>query len=130
VRYLPDTNAFIAIMKHDPKMLEHMQEQLPSDFGMSSIVRFELLYGAYKSQRVDANVARIEAFPFEVLEFDPEDATEAGRIRAHLALQGSPIGPYDVMIAGQAKARGLTLITHNTKEFKRVLGLHIEDWLA
>jgi tRNA(fMet)-specific endonuclease VapC len=130
VKYLPDTNAFIAIMKHDPKMLDRMQEHSPSDFGMSSIVRFELLYGAFKSQRVEANVARVEAFPFEVLEFDTEDAAEAGKIRAQLAQQGSPIGPYDVMIAGQARARGLTLITHNTKEFKRVPGLRIEDWLA
>lgn len=130
MKYLPDTNAFIAIMKGDPKMLERMREKPPSDFGMPSIVRFELLYGAYKSQRIEANVARVEAFPFEVLEFDPEDAAEAGQIRAQLALQGTPIGPYDVLIAGQARARGLTVITHNTKEFERVPGLHIEDWLT
>jgi tRNA(fMet)-specific endonuclease VapC len=130
VKYLPDTNAFIAILKADPKMLERLQKHSPSDFGMPSIVRFELLYGAYKSQRVEANVARVEAFPFEVLEFDPEDAAEAGQIRAQLSLQGTPIGPYDVLIAGQARARGLMLITHNTKEFKRVPGLRVEDWLA
>lgn len=95
-------------------MLRRMQQQSPSDFGMSSIVPFELLYGAFKIQRVEANVTRIDIFPFEVLELDTEDAAEAGKIRAQLAQQGSPIGPYDVMIGGQARARWLTLITHNT----------------
>jgi tRNA(fMet)-specific endonuclease VapC len=130
VKFLPDTNAFIAVMKQDPKIIDRVQKESPADFGMSSIVRFELLYGAFKSERVEANVARVEAFRFEVLEFDNEDAAEAGRIRALLAKQGTPIGPYDVMIAGQARARGLTLITHNTKEFSRVPGLSMEDWLA
>lgn len=130
MKFLPDTNAFIAVMKQDPKIIDRVQKKSPADFGMSSIVRFELLYGAFKSERVEANVARVEAFRFEVLEFDTEDAVEAGRIRALLAKQGTPIGPYDVMIAGQARARGLTLITHNTKEFSRVPGLSMEDWLA
>ena len=74
------------------------------------------------------NLARVDARQFEVLEFDREDARQAGEIRASLARAGLPIGSYDVLIAGQAKARGLTLITHNTKEFSRVEGLKIEDW--
>jgi tRNA(fMet)-specific endonuclease VapC len=129
VKYLPDTNAFIAIMKENPKMLARMKQHSPADFGMPVIVRHELLYGAYKSERVEKNVARVEAFQFEVLEFDPEDAAEAAKIRARLAAKGTPIGPYDVLIAGQARARGLTVITHNTKEFKRVPGLTVEDWM-
>jgi tRNA(fMet)-specific endonuclease VapC len=62
-----------------------------------------------------------------VVEFDREDAVEAGRIRAELALAGTPIGPYDVLIAGQAKARGLTL-TRNLREFDRVRGLRVQNW--
>ena len=63
-----------------------------------------------------------------VLEFDYEDARQAGEVRAHLASKGTAIGPYDVLIAGQAKARKLTLVTHNTTEFQRVSGLKVEDW--
>ena len=73
-------------------------------------------------------MARVDALQFPVLEFDQEDARQAGEIRAHLASKGTPIGPYDVLIAGQAKARNLTLVTHNTTEFQRVEGLRVEDW--
>jgi tRNA(fMet)-specific endonuclease VapC len=64
----------------------------------------------------------------EIVDFDYHDAREAGEIRALLALSGKPIGPMDVLIAGQARARALTLVTHNVSEFKRVPGLHIADW--
>ena len=67
---------------------------------------------------------------FEVLEFDREDALHSGQLRAELALSGTPIGPYDVLIAGQAIARGLTLITHNLREFQRAPGLQVDDWEA
>lgn len=68
--------------------------------------------------------------PFHVLEFDAEDAWQSGEIRASLAAKGRPIGPIDALIAGQARARGLILVTHNTAEFARVDGLRIEDWEA
>ena len=95
---------------------------------MSAVVIHELYYGAYKSQRVEKNVARVDARQFAVLEFDQEDARHAGEIRAHLASKGTPIGPYDVLTAGQAKARKLTLVTHNATESQRVSGLRVEDW--
>jgi tRNA(fMet)-specific endonuclease VapC len=95
---------------------------------VSAVVIHELYYGAFKSQRVEKNVARVDALRFSVLEFDEEDARQAGQIRAHLASKGTPIGPYDVLIAGQARARELTLVTHNTSEFQRVPGLKVEDW--
>jgi len=95
---------------------------------VSSVVIHELYYGAFKSQRVEKNVARVDALQFPVLEFDQEDARQAGEIRAHLASKGTPIGPYDLLIAGQAKARKLILVTHNTTEFTRVPGLKVEDW--
>ena len=100
----------------------------PRDIGLPASVLHELYYGAFKSQRVDKNVARVDALQFPVLEFDQEDARHAGEVRAHLASKGTPIGPYDVLIAGQAKARKLTLVTHNTTEFARVSGLKVEDW--
>lgn len=65
---------------------------------------------------------------FPILDFDQNDAFVAGEIRAALAAKGTPIGPYDVLIAGQAKARGLTLVTNNVGEFNRVENLQVEDW--
>lgn len=70
----------------------------------------------------------MDALQFAVLDFDREDARRAGEIRAHLAAAGAPIGPYDALIAAQALARGLVLVTHNTREFARVPGLGVEDW--
>ena len=100
----------------------------PEDFGIPSITMHELFFGAYKGQRTEHSLAHIDALQFEVLEFDREDARQAGEVRADLARAGKPIGPFDVLIAGQAMARGLTLITHNTREFCRVAGLRVEDW--
>ena len=74
------------------------------------------------------NLERVEALRFAILEFDADDARESGRIRAELAKSGQPIGPYDVLIAGQALSRRLTLISNNLREFTRVEGLKVEDW--
>jgi tRNA(fMet)-specific endonuclease VapC len=93
-----------------------------------AIVAHELFYGASKSRRAARNLALIEALQFAVLEFDKEDARRAGAIRALLASKGTPIGPHDVLIAGQAVARNLILVTHNAQEFGRVPGLRFEDW--
>jgi tRNA(fMet)-specific endonuclease VapC len=128
MKYLLDANAVIAMLKGEPSMLERLRAHLPSDFGLPSIVAHELFYGAYKSQRSAANLARIEALQFEVVPFDAEDAQHAGEIRAQLAAVGTPIGPYDVLIAGQARARNLILVTHNVREFARVVQLTVEDW--
>lgn len=101
---------------------------MPGDFGIASIALHELYYGAYKSARVEENLARIDSMRIAVLPFDTEDARQAGEIRSTLARAGKTIGPYDSLIAGQAKARSLTLITHNVAEFSRVVGLRVEDW--
>ncbi len=101
---------------------------MPRNFGISSIALHELYYGAYKSARVDENLARIESMRIAVLPFDTEDARQAGEIRSALARAGKPIGPYDALISAQAKARSLTLITHNVGEFSCVAGLRVEDW--
>ena len=128
MKYLLDANAVIAMLKGEPTVLERLRAHLPSDFGLPSIVAHELFYGAYKSQRAAANLARIEALQFEVVPFDAEDAQHAGEIRAQLATVGTPIGPYDVLIAGQARARNLILVTHNIREFARVAQVTVEDW--
>ena len=128
-RYILDTNAVIALL-NDPKSAlgKRVRRHKPSDFCISSMVAHELFYGAFKSRRAEDNVALVEALQLQVLEFDKEDARHAGQIRALLASKGTPIGPYDVLIAGQAMARGLILVTHNTREFARVTGLQTQDW--
>jgi tRNA(fMet)-specific endonuclease VapC len=128
VKYLLDANAVVAIFKGDARLIARLKRNTPGDFAIPSIVGHELFYGAYRSQRVAENLARVEALQFEVLEFDREDARLAGQARAAMSLAGTPIGPYDVLIAGQALARDLTLVTHNVREFQRVTGLKIEDW--
>ncbi len=128
MKYLLDANAVIALLTGKSKVMERVRQYLPSDIGISSIVVHELFYGAFKSQRSETNVALVDFLQFEVVDFDKEDARCAGEIRAALAADGKPIGPYDVLIAGQAFARGLVLVTHNVGEFERVAGLHIEDW--
>ena len=129
MRYLLDANALIALLNETTSPIaRRVRRHAPRDFGVSAVVIHELYYGAFQSQRVEQNVARVDALQFSVLEFDEEDAREAGRIRAQLASRGTPIGPYDVLIAGQARARELTLVTHNTSELQRVPGLKVEDW--
>ncbi len=130
MKFLLDTNAVITLMKGKPGFLARLRAGQPADFGVSAIVMQELFYGAYKGQRTTENLARVNALQFEILELDLEDCRAAGEIRATLASSGAAIGPYDVLIAGQALARSLTLITHDTREFQRVHGLKLEDWEA
>ena len=128
MKFLLDTNAVIALLKGHGGFRDRLVRHGPEDFGLPAIVMHELYYGAYKSQHIEANLNRLEGLRFERLDFDPEDARCAGEIRARLAQAGTPIGPYDLLIAGQAMARSLTVITHNRREFDRVDGLRIEDW--
>lgn len=129
MRYLLDANAVIALL-NDKQSSAAKRARLhkPSDIGISAIVVHELFYGAYKSLRAEHNSALIDNLYFEVLDFDKEDARQAGVVRAALAKKGTPIGPYDVLIAGQAKSRNLILITSNANEFSRVPELRIESW--
>jgi tRNA(fMet)-specific endonuclease VapC len=131
MRYLLDTNAVIGLLNDATSQLAmRARRETATDIAISSVVVHELFYGAFKSQRATQNVALLDALRFTVLEFDKEDARKAGEIRALLASRGTPIGPYDGLIAGHAVARNMTLITHNTDEFGRVPGLQIEDWEA
>lgn len=128
MRFMLDANAVIGVLAAKAAFLARLPRHAPEDFTISVIAAHELYFGACKSRRRSENLARLERLQFAVLEFDREDARQAGEIRASLAALGTPIGPYDVLIAGQARARDLILITHNTDEFSRVEGLRIEDW--
>ena len=128
-RYLLDANAVIALLNDTTSnAAQRARREKPSDVTIPVIVAHELFYGALKSRRAAQNLAVVDALQFAVLEFDKEDARQAGAIRALLASKGTPIGPYDVLIAGQAVARNMILVTHNTQEFGRVPGLRLEDW--
>lgn len=129
LRALLDSNILIALMNAHQGVAARISACPPHTLGMPVIALHELLYGAYKSQRVAYNLQKIEQLEFPLLDFAREDANTAGRIRADLAAQGTPIGPYDALIAAQALTRNLTLVTHNTREFARIPGLRVEDWL-
>jgi tRNA(fMet)-specific endonuclease VapC len=134
--YLLDTNACIALINGTEINVRRRFKRAvarESLILLSSIVAFELWYGVAKSQRKDSNTERLETFlggPLEWALFDEEDARAAGTVRAALEAVGTPVGAYDVLLAGQARRRGATLVTSNTKEFARVQGLKWEDWAA
>ena len=129
-----DTNIIIyAINRRRPEFAARISEELQAGrtLMVPAIVRFELEYGLAKSQRREANsaiLATLLARGFEQPAFDLDDAAEAGDIRAALEAKGAPIGPYDLLIAAQARRRGAALVTLNRREFERVPGLMVTDW--
>lgn len=130
LKYLLDTNIVIYTMKNRPQQVKKRFKQNQGRMGISTVTLGELVFGAEHSQQVERNLADIEAMVarLEVLPFDNKAAYRFGQTRAMLYRMGQPIGPYDMMIAGQAIASGLRLVTNNTKEFERVPGLILEDW--
>ncbi|MCQ0988892.1 type II toxin-antitoxin system VapC family toxin [Jiella marina] len=128
---LLDTNAAIALLGgRSAPLMKRLAMSPEGSVAVSAIVAYELWLGAMKSTRVALNSQRLDLFfgDVAILPFEAEDARVAGAIRADLERAGCPIGPYDLLIAGQALARGLTLVTHNVREFARVAGLVVEDW--
>jgi tRNA(fMet)-specific endonuclease VapC len=128
VKFLLDTNAVIALGEGRGGLEEQMWQYRPEDFGLPAVVVYELYYGACNSRRAAENLARVETLPFRVLEFDRQDARAASQIRLQLERLGESIGSHGLLIAGQAVARDLTLVTHNVGEFQRVPGLRLLDW--
>lgn len=128
MKYLLDTNAVIAILAGHTGILTRLRQHSSADIAISAIVTYELYFGAYCSRNTSANVTRIDALRFDVLEFDQDDARCAGEVRAQLAPAGTPIGPYDILIAGQARARDRVLVSRNIREFERVSGLRLQNW--
>ena len=132
--FLLDTNTVIALL--DPARRETLLARItscdPGQVVTSAIVSHELYYGAHKSARRPDNLRRLAMLlrDIEPLAFTTDDAEAAGEIRATLDARGTPIGPYDVLIAAQARVRDLGLVTNNTREFRRVENLTVVDWLT
>ena len=130
--YLLDTNICVyAINNRYPKLTNKLLTILPDEIAVSSITVGELEYGAAKSKWGDRTRQTLYAFlsNYTILPFDNTDAICFGNLRAALALVGTPIGAYDVMIAAQGLTKGLTVVTHNTGEFSRVPNLKLADWV-
>jgi len=134
MNYLLDTNACIALMNGAPATVRSRFAKAirgDSQIYVSAVVAFELWCGIAKRARTEMNTQRFEALLSSAviaLPFNNEDSRAAGSIRAALEAAGRPIGAYDYLIAGQALARQLTLVTANVSEFSRVKGLSWQDW--
>jgi tRNA(fMet)-specific endonuclease VapC len=133
VTHLLDTNTCVEHLRHGTasKVAARLKLAPPGSVVLCSVVVAELLYGAWRSSNPPTTRGQVLAFTsqFKSLPFDDAAAEPYGQLRAHLAAGGQLIGPYDLQIASIALARGLVVVTHNTKEFSRVPGLVLEDWL-
>lgn len=128
MKFLLDANAVIGLLGSNAGLLARVRRQAPRDIGIPSVAAHGLFYGAYKSRPQAHNLCMLDGLQLEGLGFDKEDVRQSGEIRVALAAQGTPTGPDDVLIAGQARARDLVLVTHNVREFSRVSRLKYEDW--
>lgn len=132
LRYMLDTNLCIRVLRDRPAGLRERFNAEAAALCISSITLAELLYGAEKSARPVETRHQVEGFAarLTVLPFDDVAAAHYGNIRAELECKGQVIGPYDLMIAGHARSKGLVVVTGNLGEFTRVAGLRAEDWLS
>ena len=132
--YFLDTSAAVAVLRNRPPSVRgRLRAALQDghDVSISTVVLYELWYGVARSERKDENTERLRVFlagRVEVTPFEDDDARAAAEVRAALEALGTPIGPYDVLIAGQALRNHATLVTANVDEFARVPGLQWEDW--
>ena len=130
LKYMLDTDIVIYTLKNRPARVRDAFKHHSGQMAISAVTFGELIYGAERSSQPERNLNDIEgmAARLEVLPFNESAALHFGQIRAELASAGKPIGPYDQMIAGHARALGLVMVTNNVEEFKRVPGLRIENW--
>ena len=132
MKLMLDTNICIYLIKqHPPSVLERFLSQQVGDIGISSITVAELDYGVSKSRHATKNRLALAQFisPLEVASFDREAAAVYGRLRATLEQKGTPIGSMDLLIAAHALGLAVRLVTNNAKEFRRVPGLRVENWV-
>ena len=131
-KYLLDTNICIYTIKNRPESVRQAFIERDGQMCVSTVTQMELIYGAERSAAVSRNLKVVEGFlqRLEVKDFDSDAAMHTGQVRAELAKIGQPIGPYDQMIAGHARSLGLIVVTNNTREFERVPGLRVENWVA
>jgi tRNA(fMet)-specific endonuclease VapC len=136
VTYLLDTNAVIALLNNRPEIARKRLRRAAArgaSMAVSPVVLCELWYGVARSEHRRENAERLRAFlsgAISVVPFDEQDAMAAGHLRATLEAAGTPIGPYDLLIAAQALRMRATLVTGNISEFARVRGLACQDWGA
>ena len=131
--FMLDTNICVELIRgRASRVFDRLRQHRVDDAGISSITLAELQYGVAKSARPAHNAVVLAEFcaPLAILPFDAQAADTYGGVRAALVRAGTPIGPLDTLIAGHALALGLTLVTNNEREFRRVAGLHVENWLA
>jgi len=128
--HLLDTNVFIAAMRGQEAVLQRLRATNPADIGISSVSLHELYSGVERCARPLIEKQKVEKLiqPIHLLPFDADAAQFTAKVRRQLEVAGSVIGPYDLMLAGQALSLGVTFVTHNTGEFSRVQGLLLEDW--
>ena len=132
MKYMLDTNICIYVMKNKPDTaVKRFIEHDPSEICVSSVTCAELLYGAEKSKAASRNLTALSLFlsPITILDFDSSAASAYGKLRADLEIKVTPIGSMDMLIAGQAISKSLILVTNNTKDFKRIEGLALENWV-
>ncbi|HEY9047733.1 MAG TPA: type II toxin-antitoxin system VapC family toxin [Ohtaekwangia sp.] len=130
--YILDTNICIYIIKRKPEsVVDRLQKMQSDQLAVSTITVAELEYGVRKSAQPEKNQLALQNFlmPLSILNFDFAATLEYGIIRSELERKGTPIGPLDLLIAAHAKSLGHTLVTNNEKEFSRIDGLHIENWV-
>jgi tRNA(fMet)-specific endonuclease VapC len=128
-----DTNTCIRYLSgRSPSVRGRLEALTPAEVALCAVVKAELAYGAARSNDPARTMAKLAAFwaPFTSLPFDDSCADTYGRIRARLEQTGTPIGPNDLMIAAIAVTHGLTLVTHNIREFERIAELYLTDWEA
>lgn len=132
LRYMLDTDICIYALRHQFPALKDIFNRRAEQLAVSTVALSELYFGVEKSARPDNNLKVLESFAarLDVLPFDAAAAAHSGQVRAALQREGQPIGSYDLMIAGHARSMGLVLVTHNTREFGRVPGLLVEDWIS
>ncbi len=132
MRFLLDTNICIYALKQNPVVLARLLAERPVDVGLSVITEAELRTGAAKSASSTKTTRLLENFlrPLTVVEFTSDDAISYSAVRAKLERAGTPIGPFDTLIAAQAVARKVTLVSNNQREFNRIAGLRLENWAA
>ncbi|WP_035587317.1 type II toxin-antitoxin system tRNA(fMet)-specific endonuclease VapC [Hippea jasoniae] len=130
--FLLDTNICIYIIKKKPvEVFNKLKALSIGDAKISSITVAELYFGAYNSQFIEKNLKIVESFliPFDIIGFDEKCAVGYGKIKSILKREGNIIGELDMQIASVALANGLVLVTNNEKEFKRIKGLKVENWV-
>ena len=128
--YLLDTNVCIGAMRGKEVVIERLTACRPDDIGISMVSVFELFAGVARCRDPESEGHKVSEFlaQFHLLSFDWDSALRTSEIRWELEKSGTCIGPYDLQLAGQALALDLTFVTHNTREFSRVIGLRLEDW--